>query len=316
MLWRLARNPVHANPANAFIRPFGLLPRRLRILFLVVHRVIFGFINHDGLAWSAAMAFWLVLSLPPLVIAVSSIASMVFGRETAQSFLVDQIVAQLPAEGDIIRELVEREIGLLSIGGLGSLVLLLFAGSRVFSALIKGIYVMWRHVEQASLVRRELLRVALVVIVGGMMVSSVMIQLVVLGLEDIGSFAGILATWVLPFFLVVAGLFITYVLFPRGRATWRTALLGALCAAILLRVAQVIFVFLLSTVLEFEQSYGPVAEVALLATWGFVASVIVLLGAELVATLDRHRIAHAPLPSSQEGEPGESGLKPARMGTD
>ncbi len=312
MLRRLAQNPARANRANAFGRPFVLLPRRLRILFLIVHRVVFGFVNHDGLSWSAAMAFWLVLSLPPLVIAVSSVASAVLGRETAQSLLADQIIANLPAEGDLIRQLVEREIGLVSIGGLGSLVLLLFSGSRVFTALIKGIYVMWRHVERESLIRREMLRFALVVIVGGLMVSSIILQLAVLAVQDdIGALSTILITWVLPFALVVAGLFITYRLLPRGRATWQTALLGAVTAAILLRIAQVVFVFLLGTVLEFEDSYGPVAEVALLATWAFVASATVLLGAELVATLDRHRIEHLPLPSSTEGEPGELGLHDA-----
>ena len=306
MLRRVVQNPTKADPRNAFRRPFRLLPRRLRVFFLIGHRVVVGFVNHDGVSWSAAMAFWLVLSLPPLIIAVSSIATSLLNTDDARDVLAEQIVAQLPAEGGLIRDLVERDIAMISLGGLASVIVLLFSGSRVFAALVNAIYVMWRHVERASLVRREAMRLLLVVLVGGMLLSSILLQLAVLGLsDDLGFGVTVLATWVLPLVLVVAGLFLTYKLVPRRRATWKTALVGALFGAAALRVAQIVFVFLLTTVLEFEQSYGPLAEVALLSTWAFFVSAIILLGAELVATLDRHRLPHVPLPSSMRGDPAD-----------
>jgi membrane protein len=107
--------------------------------------------------------------------------------------------------------------------------------------------------------------------------------------------------------LVIAGLFITYRLVPRGRASWRTALLAAVLVAIALRVAQFVFSILLGRVMDFDEGYGPLAGVATLATWAFFASAIVIIGAELVATLDRHRLVHLPLPSSRRGDPRERG---------
>jgi membrane protein len=304
MLRRVAQDPARADRYNSLHRPFTFLPRRLRILFLIGHRVVFGFLNHNGMSYAAAMAFWLVLSLPPLVIAVSSVATALLPMENPRDLLAEQIVAQLPAEGGLIRDLVEREIGLLSVGGFFSLVFLMFSGSRVFAALVTAIYVMWRHVEPAGFVRRELMRLLLVVIVGGMLLGSILAQISLLAFEDdIGIGVNLLAGWLLPFVMVVVGLFVTYKLLPRRRATWRTALVGAVIAAVGLRAAQAIFTLLLGTVLEFEEGYGPLAEVALLATWAFFASVIILLGAELVATLDRHRLPHVPLPSSARGAP-------------
>jgi membrane protein len=304
MLRRIAQDPAHADPWNAFKKPLRLLSRRLRILFIVSHRVAFGFVRHDGMSWSAAMAFWLVLSLPPLVIASSSVAVQLIGTENARDVLAEQIVAQLPAEGGLIRDLVTQDIGLATLGGVATLVFLMFSGSRVFAALVNAVNVMWRHVERVGFVRREGMRLLLTVTVGGMLVASVLAQLAVVAFEDdIGPIAGFAARWGLPFLLVLAGLLITYRLLPHRRATWKTALAGALIAAVGLRIAQAVFTLLLGTVLEFEQGYGPLAEVALLATWAFVASVIVLLGAEIVATLDRHRLPHIPLPSSHRGEP-------------
>jgi membrane protein len=155
-----------------------------------------------------------------------------------------------------------------------------------------------------GVVRRELMRFALVIIVGGMLVGSILLQVSLVAFQDdLGMGVGVLVGWLLPFALVVIGLFVTYKLLPRRQATWKTALLGAVIAAVSLRLAQVVFVFLLGTFLEFEEGYGPLAEVALLATWAFVASAIILLGAQLVATLDRHRLPHVPLPSSAQGDP-------------
>ncbi len=294
-------------PANAFAEPLRRLPRRGRLAFLIGLRSISGFVRHDGLSWAAAMAFWLVLSLPPLLIAVSSVVSEILGEETAESMLAEQVASQLPAEGWLIGDIVEQQISLASVAGVGSLVMLLFSGSRVFAALVMAINVMWHHVERDGFVRRQLMRLMLVLAVGSLLLASVALQIGIVGArDDLGTLASVLARFVLPFLLVVAGLFITYRLIPRGRATWRTALVGALIAALLLRVAQFGFWFLLTSYVDFDTAYGPLAGIAVLMTWAVVASAIVLLGAEFVATLDRHRISRLPLPSSARGEPSEA----------
>jgi membrane protein len=318
MLQRVVQDPQRADPRNSLRRPFTFLPRRLRLLYLIGHRVAFGWLNHDGMSWSAAMAFWLVLSLPPLIIAVTSVAATFIDEDNAREIIADQVVAQLPAEGDLIRQLVEQDIALLSIGGFASLVFLFFSGSRVFASLVNAVYVMWRHVERAGFVRREAMRFLFALIVGSLLMGSVVVQIAVLGIDELGPLVGILINWVLPFAMVFLGLFITYKLLPRNRASFKTAFIGALLAAIGLRVAQLVFMLLLGTVLEFDEGYGPLAEVALLATWAFFACAIILLGAELVATLDRHKLAHVPLPSSKSGDPNGDddyeGRASSRMG--
>ena len=293
-------------PANAFGQPLRRLPRRLRLAVLVVYRVVVGFVRHDGLTWAGSMAFWLTLSVPPLLIGLSSVAGALLGEQQAQQLLSEQVAAQLPAEGGIIRDIVGHDIPLTSLAAAGSLLFLLFSGSRVFAALVGAINAMWQHVHDDGFVRRQLMRILLVVMVGGLMLASVLLQLGILGArEEIGLPADILARYVVPVVLVVAGLALTYALIPRGRATWRTALLGAVLAAALLRVAQLAFWYLLTTTVDFSSSYGPLAGVAVLMMWAVVASAIVLIGAEFVSVLDRHRIERLPLPSSVQGDPSE-----------
>lgn len=291
-------------PANAFAQPLRRLPRRLRLGLLVVYRTVAGFVRHDGLTWAGSMAFWLTLSVPPLLIGLSSVASALLGEQQAQQLLSEQVAAQLPAEGGIIRDIVGHDIPLTSLAAAGSLAFLLFSGSRVFAALVGAINAMWHHVQDDGFLRRQLMRLLLVVMVGGLLLASVLLQLGILGArEDIGLPADLLARYVIPALLVVIGLWVTYALIPRGRATWRTALLGAVVTAALLRVAQLAFWYLLTTTIDFSTSYGPLAGVAVLMTWAVVASAIVLIGAEFVAVLDRHKIEQLPLPSSTRGDP-------------
>jgi membrane protein len=294
---------LRQRPARAFGRPLSSLPRRLRLALLIGYRSVLNFFHHQGVSWSAAIAFWLVLSLPPLLIALSSMTGQFLGQDTARSILAEQIGSQLPAEGWLIEDIVAEEVSLVSLAGLGSLVLLLFSASRVFGALVTAINVMWKHVEVESLLKRTLKRGLLLAATGALLLSSVGLQLGIAGSEADGPSLGeVLARYILPFLLVVGGLFLLYRLVPNGGVNWRMALLGALAAAVALRLAQFGFWFLLTEYLDFDTAYGPLAGIAVLMTWAVIASAIVLLGAELVATLDRHRIRQLPLPSGRTGE--------------
>lgn len=301
-------SPV-GEPSRAFAEPLRKLPRRVRLPLLMVYRVAVSFVRHDGLTWAASMAFWLTLSVPPLLIGLSSMAMALFGQEAVRQVLAEQVAAQLPAQGSIIRDIVQQEIPLTSLAGVGSLVLLLFSGSRVFGALISAVNAMWSHVENTSFLRRQLLRIAMVLFVGGMLLVSTVLQLGVLGARDeIGLPADLLARYILPLGLVIGGLWLTYFVIPRGKATWGTALLAAVVTALLLRAAQVAFWWFLNNMVDFSQSYGPLAGVAILMTWAVVASAILLIGAELVAVLDRHKIDQVPLPSSAKGDPDQRSM--------
>lgn len=305
MVTEAVSTPIHRR-ANGFAGRLRLLPRRVRIAYLIGFRAVAGFFRHDGLSWAAAMAFWFVLSLPPLLIALSSLTTAVVGREAARALLAEQVASQLPASGSVITEILEQEISVFSLAGLGSVAFLLFAGSRVFAAIVTAISAMWHHVERDTLRRRILLRAVMLLAVGGLMATSILLQLGIAGAqEDLGALTGMLVHFVLPFLLVVGGLYMTYWLVPRGRATWRTALVGALITAALLRVAQLAFWFLLTGVVDFRTGYGSLAGIAVLMVWAVVASSIVLIGAEFVATLDRHRLTQVALPSSDRGQPEE-----------
>ena len=73
------------------------IPKQIRPTWRVVRRTLANYLDEEGLQWSGAVAFYLVLSVPPLLIAAVSIGVVVVGADAAQSFLVGQVQQFLPA---------------------------------------------------------------------------------------------------------------------------------------------------------------------------------------------------------------------------
>src|SRR3954447_14839196 len=90
--------------------------RGLQLLLAVVR----GYLADDGTTWASATAFYLILSLPPLLIAATSIAVAIVGQQAAADWVLDQVVDLLPAERSLVERLVKagldggRTAGILS----------------------------------------------------------------------------------------------------------------------------------------------------------------------------------------------------------
>ena len=265
------------------------------------------YLDEEGLQWSGAVAFYLVLSVPPLLIAAVSIGVVVVGADQAQSFLIGQMQQFLPAQDEIVAEIVEQTVNASGPAALAAIGFLLFSGSRVFASLIAAINIMWQEVEPPGFWRRQVQRIAMVFTVGVLLalagVADVSIAFAV-ELLDLPIGIRLLAqSQLVPMLFLGTGLFLLFYLIPRRAATWQTALIGAVLGALTLRIAQALFTTYLRTFGGFDSAYGPIAGLAVVLTWALVASAIILLAAHLVAVLnspDREPRRQPRLPGPQE----------------
>lgn len=260
-------------------------------LLLVGKRTVRAFVDDSGLMWSSSIAFYLVLSVPPLLIAFTSIGLAIVGQET-RPIVVERISEFLPAGSSQLKAVVESNVTGFGPAAALSVAFLLVSGTRVFAAMASAIDSFWEHVDDSGWLQRQVSRLLLLVLVGGLFTASVGIEIAaaVIGEDaELSPVVGwVLRSQVLPAVLVFTGLFATFLLLPRRAARWPTAAIGALVGTILLRVAQGLFALFIRTVADFESAYGPMATIAILMTWALIASGAVLLAAELVAVLDRH----------------------------
>jgi membrane protein len=256
----------------------------------VARRTVSNYLDEEGLQWSGAVAFYLVLSVPPLLIAAVSIGVVLVGADRAQSFLVEQVEQFLPAQEGIVAEIVDQTVDASGAAALAAIGFLLFSGSRVFASLIAAINLMWQEIEPAGFWRRQLQRVGMVFTVGLLLVLAGIADVVLSVAGEFFDLPGavrlLAQSQVVPALFIGSGLFLLFYLIPRRAATWRTALLGAVLGAVALRVAQGVFTAYLLTFGGFDSAYGPIAGLAVVLTWALVASAVILLAAHLVAVLN------------------------------
>lgn len=264
---------------------------RFKMLIDVVRRTVMNFLNQEGMQWAGAVAFYLVLSIPPLLIAATTIAGAAIGDGEAQEYIVDTVTRFVPIEQGLIDEIAEETVDGVGLAALVSLAFLLFSGTRIFAALITAIHVMWEEVETAGLVRMQVTRGVFLLGVGMLLGLAVGAEVAIGVAEDALPLGGIwlwfLESEFVPFLILFAALLMLFRLIPHREASWTSALLGAAVGALGLRIAQAGFTVFLDTLADFETAYGPLAGIGALMTWALVASVTILLVAHLVAVLNR-----------------------------
>ena len=225
-------------------------------------RTVRNFVDQEGVQWSGAIAFYLVLSVPPLLIAAFSVGVVLVGEETARGYLTNQVTQFLPAEQDLVERIVGETIQARGPAAAISLGFLLFSGSRVFASLIASINVMWEELPQPGFWRRQITRIVMVLTIGGIFALAALADLIIAFAGDLQALpAGIrtlLQSQLVPS-LFLAALFLLFLIVPRQLPSALTAFVGALVGMIALRVAQAGFTAYLATFGGFDSAYGPIA---------------------------------------------------------
>jgi uncharacterized BrkB/YihY/UPF0761 family membrane protein len=190
-----------------------------------------------------------------------------------------------------VAPLVSNAIAARGQTSLFAIVLWVFAGRRIFGALVTALdRVSDVDARQETVTRRALVEVAALIGVGLLFAASVIVRpLLALfwGLEDEGD--GVFTVpWLIGAgvhaLVLFAAFFALYAVVPRGERNYRAVAIGAAvatCLALLLRVGVVILFDQFWA--SYALMYGPLALAAIMLTWSWVFGLIVLFGASLAS---------------------------------
>jgi membrane protein len=244
---------------------------------------------------AAGVAFWAILSIVPLLVGVMAVAALVAGPA--------QIHEQLgPVAGILPRPVAESLTGQLSdaasamngkgrtLGLIIGLLGVLWTCSRGISAVISGLHVVIDETETRGVLRRRATAFALaagaLAIVLGALAFVAAIPHVALHRADVALTFGIRI--VLLAAMAVVGLILLYRYGPdRKDADWHAVRWGAgIAMACWLLMSTVLGLYVADTGGR-SATYGTIAGAAAIATWLYLSSYIVLLGAEINAEIER-----------------------------
>ena len=266
----------------------------------VAWRALVRFFDHNGPDRAAAVAYYTLLSLLPLLIFVISLGVAVLGSFDAAYrgtlFLLRGVVVQLDERNlQALREFVERASELTWPG----ILILAWTSKRMFASLFSALDRVFEVEGQGflrGLARGNLAPFAMVLVTGVGLLASLFAALVMAAVEGfvlrLGSmgnafhtFRVFVLTQALPVFVTLSFFFIVYRFVPHRTLRSRHALAGALLATVLWELAKAGFAWYLKNLAHYAGLYGTLEGIIVLALWLEVSVSIILYCGEVVALL-------------------------------
>ncbi|MBL9123739.1 MAG: YihY/virulence factor BrkB family protein [Planctomycetaceae bacterium] len=283
---------------------------RLRRLRRVLSGAAYEWNEDKAPRMAAALAFYTVFSLAPIVIIAVTVAGMVFGRDAALSEVYQQARLLVGNDGvAAIRLLVEHAPArptstTATIVGLATM---FFAATGAFTELKDSLNTIWEVQPKPGLgiwemAQARFLSFALVLIIGFFMVvslmASAMLAAVSTSLEPYST--GAVAQFghrLISFVLIMLLFALIFKVMPDALVSWRDVWLGAATTALLSALGKWLFGLYLGHS-SIGAGYGAAGSLVIVVLWTYYSSLILLFGAEI--TQVQAKLAGEPIiPAAQ-----------------
>lgn len=244
----------------------------------------------NGPQWAAAIAYYTLLSIFPLLLAAIAIAAYFVDRQWALEQGSQLVAGLVPSGSQFLREVIEDIIETRGQVGTVSMLVLIWSGSRVFGVITKALNIAYHVSEPYGFFKRTLVELLMTFTIGILFVLALGSRLVISFIEGLIEIPFLqehgfyqFLSYAIPAVLVLLSLFLTYQYVPRRRVAWWAALAGALLFTVLFLIAQPLFTRYIETFANYSLVYGPLAIVITLVLWIWISANLLILGGELAS---------------------------------
>jgi membrane protein len=274
--------------------------RPLRASLRVAWRAFLRFQDHHGPDRAAAVAYYTLLSLVPLLIFLISLGMAVLGSFDAafqgSMLLVRGVVIHLsPASVDALKTFVTQASRFHWPG----LLLLAWTSRRIFASLFSALETVF-GVPGRSFAKHNLVALSMVLVTGMALLFTMAFTMLsatseglMLRMRASGELhsLSLLVSRVVPLAVTYAFFFLVYRFVPRKATNRRLAAIGALLATTMWELAKSAFAYYIRNVAQYSGIYGTLEGIIVLALWLELSVSIILYCGEVVALLIHHQAA-------------------------
>jgi YihY family inner membrane protein len=274
--------------------------RLLGQFFGFMLRVAHGFMRNQGLLLSGALAYYTLLSIVPMSVLFLTGLSHFVGEKQLLHTLTTYAGMVIPGYAAILAEQVQVFLEHRQAVGIIGFLAMLFFSSMAFGVLQSALSVIFFNPVRIS--RRNFLisavipyvyvlsigfGIVLVSFITGALETLEKRQLILLGWSVSLEATSRIALYIVGVTSEVVLLSSIYLLMPAVHTTFRHALVGGVTAMILWEISRHVLVWYYSTLSMVNLIYGSFATAVVTLLITEAAALIVLLGAQVIAELER-----------------------------
>jgi membrane protein len=274
----------------------------MRELWALLKEGVIAFDEDEALSRGAAIAFYAVTALAPVLYIAAAIAGLVFGREAAGTAIAHEIGHLIgPNAAKILYAAIHNSENPNTSGfwaNVASVVLLIVTASGVFGEMQAALNRIWRAEPKTTvwwrMARGRLVSVGLVLALAFLLLISLVMSAAIHALGEridavlpIGATLALVLNFAISFVLIALLLAAIYRVLPDCHIEWRDVMIGAVGTTILFNMGEYLISLYLgsSTV---ASRYGAAGGVLILLLWVYYTAQIFLLGAEFTRVWSKH----------------------------
>ena len=264
-------------------------------LWSLCRQAVDGWIDDRASSMGAAIAYYTMFSLAPLLLIAISVAGMVFGHAAASSEVLVQLRALIGDAGaTAVQTMLEsaHQPAKSSVATVVGGVLLLIGATTVFGELQDALDRIWRAPARDKtagllrLVRTRLLSFGMIMAIGFLLMTSLVMSAAIAALGKMATswpegwelLANTL-NFSISYALVVLMFALIYKIMPRAQIAWRDVWVGSMITAMLFNIGKLLIGLYIGKS-GVTTVFGAAGSLAVLLLWVYYSAQIFLLGAE------------------------------------
>lgn len=263
-------------------------PRDIAHVFKLAFK---GWKADNCLSMGAALAFYSLLSIGPLLVLVITLAGLFIGHDQAYDLLMAQMSGLLGDTGaqgvqTVLQSASKDKQGLVQT--VASFALLVVGATTVFGELQDDLNRIWKCKPDSSSgiwhqVRKRLLSFGLILVIGFLLLTSLVVSAAIsyMGGQWFGGNEQVARALELgSSLLVMTGLFaLTFKILPERRIAWGDVAFGAFVTALLFSIGKYLIGLYIGKS-AIASDFGAAGTVVVVIVWVYYSSQIFFLGAE------------------------------------
>ncbi|WKN32315.1 YihY/virulence factor BrkB family protein [Porifericola rhodea] len=265
------------------------------LAFKIIGDIVKGFEHDHPMLYSASIAFYMIFSMPALLIFTVLIAGTIFGEQAAQGqlfYYMEDFVGTQSAEQiqNIIKNAAIDEAGYIArIIGIATLT---FSATTVFVNVQLALNEIWgvRAKPQKGwlkLIIDRLFSFVIIIILGVLLITSILVDTILDSYQDLLTrifsdytiYLLQLVSKVVSTTIVTVVFAIMFKLLPDAKVRWKDVWVGAIFTTVLFVIGkELIGIYLGNS--SFSSTYGAAGSLVIILVWIYYSAVIFLIGAE------------------------------------